>query len=193
MKSFISFTLLVGFIVGFFSVVSDNLPYMDGNVHVFQIIISYTAIMINSLPIWFVMAMVTGYVFGKNLKHSVLVGMIYTLVAITFYFMMGYGYEFFVYKNQLNELFSFKEQVNILLVWYGASLFGGSIGGGTGFLLKKHPLVLWIVIAGLCLQLYLNGSRSWNDIVGILQNLTYCFMIVSIVSFIIIKKKKPTK
>jgi len=189
MKSFISFTLVVGLLVGFFSVVSDNLPYMDENVHLFQILLSYIAIMINSLPMWFIMAMVVGYVFGKNVKHAVLVGMIYTIVAISFYFIIGYSYEYFVYKNQLNALFSFKEQITILLVWYGTSMFGGSIGGGAGFLFKKRVSVLWIVIGGLCLQLYLNGSRSWNDVVGIMQNITYCFMIVGSV-YVIIKKRK---
>lgn len=189
MKSFISFTLVVGLLVGFFSVVSDNLPYMDEHVHLFQIMLSYIAIMINSLPMWFIMAMIVGCLFGKNVKHAVLVGMIYTIVAISFYFIMGYIYEFFTYKNQLNALFSFKEQVNILLVWYGTSLFGGGIGGGTGFLFKKRVSVLWIVIGGLCLQLYLNGSRSWNDIVGIMQNVTYFLMIICSVCFMIIKRK----
>ena len=91
-RRFIIFTLIVGLFVGFFSIISDNLPYLGDGVTVLEFIISYLAVMINSLPMWFILAMIVGYIFAMNIKESALLGAIYTSTAITFYFMIGYFY-----------------------------------------------------------------------------------------------------
>ena len=55
--------------------------------------------------------------------------------------------------------------------------------------MKKAPYALLILFVGLILQLFVNGTRSWSDIVGIAQNVTYCLMIVSIVSYLVVVRK----
>lgn len=185
---FIVFTCIVGSIVGFLSVISDNLPYLGEGVKIPVLVISYLAVMFNSLPMWFIFAMFVGYIFARDVKESVLLGAIYTVTAITFYLVIGYFYA------DIPVSLSLKEWVVAVVIWhYGSSAVGGILAGWVGFLLKKTPYVLLIVLAGLILQLFLNGTRSWSDIVGIGENVTYCLMIVSIVIYIVIVRRNERK
>ncbi|MDQ0199346.1 hypothetical protein [Neobacillus ginsengisoli] len=187
-RRFIIFTCIVGLIVGIFSVVSDNLPYLGEGVTVLEFVISYVAAMINSLPVWFILAMLVGYIFAKDIKNAVLLGAIYTITAITFYFVIGHFYE-----DVPPVTISFKEQAIIYTTWYGASTIGGALGGSVGFLIKKTPYVLLSLLVGLILQLFVNGASSWRDIVGISQNVTFCLMIVSIVIYLVVVRFKKTR
>lgn len=180
---FISFTSIVGFIVAFFSVVSDNLPYLRDGATVIELIVSYLAVMINSLPMWFILAMLVGYLFSRNIREASLLGAIYTISAISFYFVIGHFY------TDAAVSLSFKEQAFIYVSWYGASTIGGILGGIVGFLTKKTPYALMVLLAGLFLQLFVNGIRSWSDIIGRAQNVTYCLMIISIVIYLVIMRK----
>lgn len=92
---FIIFTLIVGLIVAIFSVISDNLPYIADGVTTLEFIISYLAVLINSLPMWFILAILVGYVFARSFKEAALLGTIYTIVAITFYLVIAC---FYVYQ-----------------------------------------------------------------------------------------------
>ncbi|OIK13390.1 hypothetical protein BIV59_06225 [Bacillus sp. MUM 13] len=183
-KRFIIYTLVVGLIVGMFSVISDNLPDLSDGVTVPEFIISYLAVMINSLPFWFIFAMFVGVIFGRGMKESILFATIYTITAISLYFVVSNFYEDVPVKV------SFNEKVITYAVWYGSSILGGIIGGISGFLIKKTPFILLIIPLGLILQLFLNGKSSWSDIVGIAQNVTYCLIIISIVIYLGIVKKK---
>lgn len=181
---FLIFTGIVGSIVGFFSVISDNLPYLSDGVTVLEFIISYLAITINSLPMWFILAMLVGYLFANNISKAALLGSIYTICAITFYFAIEQFYKDAAVSS------SFKEQALVYAIWGGASAIGGILGGITGFLLKKTPYALLSLLVGLFLQLFVNGTFSWGNVVGIAQNVTFCLMIVSIVFYIVIVKRK---
>lgn len=187
---FIIFTCIVGLIVGAFSVISDNLPYLgEGKgVTVLEFVISYLAVMINSLPVWFILAMLVGYIFAKDIKSAVLLGAIYTITVITFYFVIGHFYE-----DVPPVTISFKEQVVTYMTWYGASTIGGILGGGVGFLIKKTPYALLSLLLGLILQLFVNGVSSWRDIIGISQNVTFCLMIVSIVIYLVTVRFKKIR
>jgi hypothetical protein len=59
--------------------------------------------------------------------------------------------------------------------------------------MKKTPYALLILLVGLILQLFVNGTRSWSDMVGIAQNVTYCLMIVSIVIYLVIVKRNERR
>lgn len=185
-KSFILFSVVVGLIVGFFSVVSDHSPYFGegSNVSATETIMSYLASMINSLPMWFIIAMIVGYLYGSNLIEGILFGAIYTTIAITFYFILGSIYE------ETTMALSSKEIITVFITWYGASIIGGCIGGAAGFLVKKTPYVLLVLPLGLTLQLYLHGLRSWSNVVGIAQNLTFCMMIILSLWLFVSKRKK---
>lgn len=183
-KKFVTFTLIVGLIVGFSSVISDNLPYLGDGVTVLEFVISYLAGMINSLPMWFIIAMLVGYIFARDIKEAALLGAIYTITAITFYFVIGYFYE------DIPVTLSFKEQAFIYVDWYGTSAVGGILGGIVGFFTKKIPYALLCLLVGLIIQLFVNGTSSLGDIVGIAQNVTFCLMILSIVIYLVIMKKK---
>ncbi|HDX9577738.1 TPA: hypothetical protein ROX88_001239 [Bacillus pseudomycoides] len=50
-RNFTIFTCIVGCIVGFFSVISDDLPVLRDGATTVDFIISYLAIIINSLPL----------------------------------------------------------------------------------------------------------------------------------------------
>lgn len=186
-KRFIIFTFVVGLIVGIFSVISDNLSDLSDGVTVLKFIISYLAVMINSLPIWFILAMFVGYIFASNIKDATILGAIYTISAITFYFVIGHFY------SDSSISVSLKEQAVAYATWYGASAIGGIFGGIVGYLIKKTPYALLIFLLGLFLQLLVNGKSSWSDIVGIAQNVTYCLMIVSIFIYLGIVKNKTKR
>lgn len=183
-KRFIIFTLVVGIIVGSFSVISDHLSGLSDGVTVLEFIISYLAVMINSLPIWFILAMLVGFIFASNIKDATILGSIFTISTITFYFVIGHFY------TDSSISVSFKEQAVAYATWYGASAIGGIFGGIVGYLIKKTPYALLILLFGLFLQLFVNGESGWSDIVGIAQNVTYCLMIVSIFIYLGIVKKK---
>ena len=182
-RRFIIFTLIVGLIVGFSSVISDNLPYIADGATTLEFIISYFAVMINSLPMWFILALLVGYVFARSFKESALLGMIYTIVAMTFYLVISYFYVDVPAP-------AFLELVVSYVSWYGNSIVGGFIGGSVGFLVKKTPYALLILFVGIIFQMFLYGTSSWGNAVGIAQNLTFCLMIVSIVFYIVIVKRK---
>jgi len=189
-KKFIIFTLAIGLLVGIFSVKSDHLPYFgeDTEIPIFEIVLSYLAVMINSLPMWFIVAMIVGYLFGRNIKESMLFGAIYTVIAIIFYFVIG---DF--YTDVSLPSLSFIEQVRANAIWYGASIIGGCLGGVAGFLLNKTPYILVILPIGIIFQLFLYGTGSWSNIIGIAQNVTFCLMIISIVGYLITVKIKNRK
>lgn len=183
-RSFIIFTLVVGLIVGIFSVISDHLPIIADGVTVLDFVIFYLAITINSLPMWFILAMLVGYLFANNISKAALLGSIYTICAITFYFAIGHFY------IETTVSSSFKEQALVYAIWGCASAIGGILGGITGFLFKKTPYALLILFVGIIFQLFLYGTSSWGDIVGISQNVTFCLIVVSIVFYIVIVKRK---
>ncbi|MFB4168219.1 hypothetical protein [Virgibacillus sp. JSM 102003] len=185
--SFAVFTSIVGLIVGIFSVISDHLPYVGEEMTVFEFFISYLAVMINSLPMWFILAMLVGYLFGRNIKQAILFGAIYTITAITFYFVIGHFY------TDVPVPVSFSEQAVTYMIWYGASAVGGSLGGGIGYLFKINPYALLILLAGLIFQLFLYGTRSWFNIVGAAQNVTFCLIIVSIVIYLHLSRKRKVE
>ena len=188
---FIIFTLVVGLIVGIFSVISDNLPNIADGVTTLEFVISYLAVMINSLPMWFILAMLVGYVFARSFKEAALLGTIYTLVAMTFYLTILY---FNVDLPVDIPAQSFKEQVFSYAIWYGASFVGGFIGGSVGFLVKKTPYALLILFVGITFQMFLYGTSSWGNIIGIALNVTFCLMSVCIVFYIVfVKRKKEPK
>ncbi|WP_258309235.1 hypothetical protein [Cytobacillus oceanisediminis] len=175
-SSLIKFMLIVGLIVAVFSVISDNLPYLGDGVTILEFIISYLDIMINSLPMWFILALLVGYLFAKDMKEAAFLGSIYTIASITFYFF---------YKVDTIPL-PFKEQAIIYAIWFGTSAIGGILGGSLGFLSKKSKYALLILLGGLVFQLLVNGKDSWGDIVGISQNLTYCLVILVISLYLVI-------
>lgn len=181
-SKFAFFTLIVGLISGIFSVVSDHLPI--GNLTIPQVIVSYLAVTINSLPMWFILAMLVGYLFADNVKMAALLGCMYTVAAITFYFLLG---------NLFTDIpisVSFKEKTDNYAVWYAASAAGGISGGMTGFSAQKTPFALLILMAGLILQLLVNGSNSWKSVVGITQNMTFCLLIMGIMMRLIVSKMR---
>ncbi|WP_335508791.1 hypothetical protein [Bacillus sp. JJ722] len=166
---------------------SDIIPTFKNDMNLFSFLLAYAAIMINSLPVWFIIAMFIGYIFGSNTRESSIFGMVFTVVAITIYLVIN---------ESLTELpegvpITFSSQIkSYIFGWYLPSTCGGLFGGFVGGLLKKSSFILLVLIPGLILQLFVNGKSSWNDIIGISQNVTFCLMIIGIFIFIFIKNKK---
>ena len=71
---------------------------------------------------------------------------------------------------------SFKERAATYMIWVIPSVIGGFIGGSVRLLLKKTPYALLILFVGIIFQLFLYGTSSWGDIIGISQNVTFCLM-----------------
>jgi len=186
---FILYVIIIGGATAILSVISDNLQfiYLDGPITTSRFIVSYLAIMFNSLPIWFLLAMITGRIFGKNIKSAAIYSTIYTLTSITIYFVIGSSY-----SGGPNILaLGLKSLAYVLITWYGASVLGGFLGGIIGFVFRSKPYVLLIFPAGVILQLCINGTHAWEDRLGIAQSITYCLMLViSLWYFYILNKKK---
>jgi len=172
---FIIYTLVVGGIVAAFSVMSDHLPLVT-SMTTPELMVSYVAIMLNSLPGWFIMAMFVGYVFGTRTRQAACFGSLYIISSITMYFVIGHFYN----DQPDSVVWSLKDIIYIFITWYGASVVGGIVGGIVGFLFIKKPVVLVTLPAGLLLQLFLNGTRGWSDILGMAQSVTYCLIIISV-------------
>ncbi len=179
-SQFILFSIIVGIIVAIFSVISDNIPYSVDDVSILKSIIYYLASVINSLPMWFIIAMFVGYRYASNLKSAMFFGMSYSLWTILLYLLIAKLYE----DTPENISVTMFQQLLSYLTWLGASAVGGLFGGAMGFLLKKSFYPLLILLAGLVLQLFVNGKENWNDLIGILQNATFCIMIAGIIIFL---------
>ncbi|RPF55287.1 hypothetical protein [Aquisalibacillus elongatus] len=192
-KPFILFSMAVGFVVGLFSVISDHIPYMVQDVTKFEMIIFYLAVMINSLPFWFMMAMFVGYWFGRELKEALLLGGLYTVVAITFYFVIGAYYNHVIVQEVPPVSVSWVGQIKTYAIWYGASIVGGSLGGGLGHLIKWSPYALLLLVVGLILQLNVNGASSWGNVIGIAQNVSFCIIVVSIFIYLGVMNKRGSQ
>ncbi|MGM9967686.1 MAG: hypothetical protein ACI383_09410 [Rummeliibacillus sp.] len=179
-SQFIFFSIIVGIIVAIFSVISDNIPYSVDDVSILKSIIYYLASVINSLPMWFIIAMFVGYRYASNIKSAMVFGMSYSLWTILLYLLIAKLYE----DTPENISVTMFQQLLSYLTWLGASAVGGLFGGAMGFLLKKSFYPLLILLAGLVLQLFVNGKENWNDLIGILQNATFCIMIAGIIIFL---------
>lgn len=183
---FIFFSIIVGIIVAIFSVISDHIPYPVNDVSILQSIIYYLASVINSLPMWFIIAMFVGYRFALNIKSAIFLGMTYSMWSILLYLLIANFYEN-TPENISPTLF---QQLLGYLTWLVASAVGGLFGGALGFLLKKSYYPLLILMVGLVLQLFMNGKESWDSLIGILQNATFCIMIVGIIILIFLRKRR---
>jgi len=182
---FILYTLLVGTAVAYFSVVSDNVPYVKDDFAIWHWVYYYLAMMINSLPVWFLIAMLTGRLFGKRPLASAAYGMVYTIYAITLYMFWGQ-----LTTEQSHVSYTLSELLSILFSWYGTSLAGGIIGGFFGYYSRRSNWVWLPVMAGLLLQLWLYGIHSWQNPLGMAQNSTLVFMILFLIVYVYRKRKK---
>lgn len=182
-SKFIFFSIVVGIIVAIFSVISDHIQLDD--MSILQSIIYYLASVINSLPIWFIIAMFVGYRYASYIKSAMVFGMSYSLWTILLYLLIAKLYE----NTPENISVTVFQQLLSYLTWLGASAVGGLFGGAMGFLLKKSFYPLLILLVGIVLQLFVNGKESWNNQIGILQNATFCIMIAGIMIFIILRKR----
>lgn len=182
---FILYTLIIGTIVAYFSVVSDNVPYVTDGFGVGQWVYYYLGMMINSLPVWFFIAMLIGRLFGKKPLASAAYGMVYTIYSITLYMLWGQ-----LTTEQSGVSYTLGEMFYVLLTWYGSSLAGGVIGGLFGYY-SRNAYWVWIpVIAGLLFQLILYGIHSWQNPLGIAQNSTFVLLIIVLLIHISRKRKK---
>lgn len=181
-SEFIFFSIIIGIIVAIFSVISDHIP---DDMSILQSFIYYLASVINSLPMWFIIAMFVGYRYASNIKSAMVFGMSYSLWTILLYLLIAKLYE----DTPENISVTMFQQLLSYLTWLGASAVGGLFGGAMGFLLKKSFYPLLILLVGIVLQLFVNGKESWNDLIGILQNATFCIMIAGIMIFIILRKR----
>ena len=116
----------------------------------------------------------------RILKVQWFFGMSYSLWTILLYLLIAKLYE----DTPENISVTMFQQLLSYLTWLGASAVGGLFGGAMGFLLKKSFYPLLILLAGLVLQLFVNGKENWNDLIGILQNATFCIMIAGIIIFL---------
>ncbi len=178
----IGYIMVVGIIVGIFSVISDLLPYQPDNF--IEIVISYLAVLINSLIVWFALSMSVGYLFGHSFKQATLLGAAFTFFAITVYFVMGNLFNDFGPKISVHDLFM------VYVKWYLAAIAGGVIGSIFGFLAKKHPVTLLVLVGGMILQLIINGTYSWQNPVGLAQNITYSFSAVFLLFYLFYRWRK---
>jgi len=183
---FFLYTLLIGGTAAILSVVSDNIRYMIGHITLSHFFISYIAITFNSLPVWLLLAMAVGRIFGKSIKNAAVYGAIYTLATITLYYVIGTLYSGISLFSSGSE-----GSLYVLVSWYVASVLGGILGGVTGFVFKRKPYILLIFPVGVIFQLCINGTRAWIDAISIAQSTTYCLMLViSLWYFYILKWRK---
>lgn len=158
--------LVVAIVVGLLSVVSDNLPSREAGVSVAQEVVAYLAVMANSLPVWFALAMVAGHLFGATFRTAALVGSLQAVAAIGVYLGLGQVHDTVVGS-------SVSLQVSTLVTWGGAAAVGGAVGGIVGWLARRTRRALLVLAGGLVLQLILYGPDSWTHPVGAAQNLTF--------------------
>lgn len=130
--------------------------------------------------------MFVGYRYASNIKSAMVLGLTYSMWAILLYLLFANLYE----KTPENISVTVFQQLLSYLIWLGASAVGGLFGGAVGFSLKKSYYPLLILLVGLILQLFVNGKKSWNDLIGILQNATFCIMIAGIIIYIFYVKRR---
>jgi hypothetical protein len=123
---FLAVSLILGSIVGWLSYVSDIISTFKNDLNLFSFLLAYAAIMINSLPVWFIIAMFIGYIFGNNPKESSIFGMIFTVVANTFYLVISES----LIELSKGVTITIGSQIKpYIFGWYLTSICGGAFGG----------------------------------------------------------------
>lgn len=88
-KSVIIYTLIVGTILGVFSILSDIIPYQLEDENIFEIALFISGGVMNNLAVWLILSMIAGYKFCNSFKSSAIAGASFTVYAIIIYFIFS--------------------------------------------------------------------------------------------------------
>lgn len=127
------YTLVTGTIIGYYSALSDSIhPWEELNW--WQTVNYSISNILNDFVLWFIVAIVTGYLFTKTWRRAVLYGAIVSFYAIVVYLAC----------NQLAPNSGAVFDLVGFAMFSVMAIIGGAFGGFIGHVMKKYPAALVI-------------------------------------------------
>ena len=171
-RRFTIYTLLVGATIGYYSALSDSmLPWEEQTAwQTFNYAISN---ILNDFVLWFVVAIITGYIFTKTWRRATFYGAIICLYAIGVYLVC----------NQLASNSSAAFDIIGLGVFIIMAIIGGALGGLIGHVMKKYPVVLVAPLGFTVYRIYGALPKTWSSPIGLPRNIFLCTVVVLICAY----------
>ena len=171
-RRFVIYALLVGTITGYYSAISDTIP-SSGELSWWQIIHYSISNILNDFVFWFMVTIITAYIFTKTWRRAVLYGAAISLYAIIVYLIC----------NKLTPNSGAVFDGVGFLVLAVAAIFGGALGGLIGHVMKKYPIALAALLGFTLFRLHGALPETWQSPIGLARNIFLCVVIAVILGY----------
>lgn len=187
LRQYIIFTLTVGTIMGFLSMVSDRLPYIEDPTF-YNTLLRFIAQFMNDTVMWLGLSILVGYLFCRSKKQAALAGAGFAMFSIITYFVL---ISLFPEQEVPARIAAETNMFATIAEWLLAAAVGGLIGGLIGFISKKHPSILFIFVLFIIARLIMQGSLAWSSVASIAQSVISIAIAVGIIGWLIYRLIKP--
>jgi putative Ca2+/H+ antiporter (TMEM165/GDT1 family) len=155
----VAYVLISSILLAIFSTISDRIPFQTAGRPPLELALYVLGGVFNNLAIWYLLAVLFGYHFGRSWPQAVLGAALYIIFAITLYFIAS--------ALATPEA---RGGLSLPLPWYLASAAGGAAGGATGFLAQRQRVAWLAPVAFIVIQVVRYGARVWQRPVDVAQN-----------------------
>lgn len=186
-RRFAVYTLVVGTIIGYYSALSDSVRPWE-QLGWWQILNYAIANILNDFIFWFIVTIITAYIFTKTWRRAVLYGTIVSFYAIIVYLVF----------NKLTPNASATFDGLGLVMFAVAAIGGGALGGLIGHVMKKYPVVLVAPLGFTLFRLHGALPATWKSSIGLSRNI-FLWSVIAVIlgywvlrAYLRLKKQKVT-
>lgn len=177
LREFILFMALVPMLVGYFSVISDNLyTFSASYTGIIANVWMLLAVILNDFAIWFFLATFVGWRYGRSPCSAILRAVLFSVSSISLYLAL---------TPLLYPGSSVSEGMGGHIIWLTMAALGGAVGGAMGYYAPKRSLVLVPLVALSVFRL--SELRSWETWLGISRNVVILAITLSVCLLWVIK------
>jgi O-antigen ligase len=179
LKRYFFFTIIVGLVVGFFSMISDSLPYQD--VTFYDTTIRFTAELLNDLAVWLGLSVLVGYLFCRSIKQAAFMGAGFAVFTIVIYFLFG-----LLGLDRELDIGNFAQH---MIEWSLIAAAGGMIGGLIGFISRQYPSILLLYAVIVAWRLVMRWD-AWQSPASALGNVVLIVIVLASVVYVAAKSAR---
>jgi hypothetical protein len=189
----IAYMIVVGIMLGWFSVISDNIPYDTSRYRAIELVPYILGGTINNSAILFLFSTILGYKFCSSLKQAMLAGAAFTIYSFSLYFLIDALVPAFQEASTPTDHQDGSVNLINYLQWYLASMLGGITGSATGYLAQTRPIAWIVPVAFIVFQLARAGQWTWHEPIGLSQNILLILIALGIGVYAVYKVNKKSE
>lgn len=173
--------LALGVVVGIASSITNSVSlYGVVDLTVLSVVTQLVTGVINSFVVWFAVPFMLGYLLSRSWKQSAVAGAAFMVAAIFSYSV----------HSSVTSTSRFIEETSVVsmmtpqLDWLAIAVVGGVIGAVTGFLARKKPSILLVLVLVVIAELARRGALSWQSPISAGQNIIFIVVALGIVAYV---------